>query len=204
MIGLAERYNLYSQTSVMVTHILTGPTSVSLLDHLYRSRQDPLFLSFFNHNQSNGSRECLSSPQPRVFIISYVRLVFKFRLPPFWKRLSIGESHQFLPKYHLYQITDWRFSISITSWAKVMLIPIWHIYRILGGITRLYTGNMIQETVVRKLTKLFCGLPNATACKLKWTNILTTASSGLHVQGLKIHASYCNQYSIINEYVYKG
>ena len=141
--GVAERYNLYSQTSVMVTHILSGPTSVSIPDHLHRSMQDPLLLSFFNHNQSNGSRECLSSPQPTVFIIFYIRFVFKFRLPPLFERYSsIGESHPFLPKYHLYQITDWRFSISITSWAKLMLIP--------------YLLTPLSRVLLEKLTSKLC------------------------------------------------
>ena len=124
-VGLTELYNLYSQNSVMVANILTGPPSVSLSGHSYRSMQDPLFWSLINHNQSNGSRECLSSPQPR-YLLFLISVQSSSVDSPFFERdSSIGESHPLLPKCRLYQITDWRFSISITSWAKVMLIPIW-------------------------------------------------------------------------------
>ena len=58
-----------------------------------------------------------------------------------------------------------------------MLIPIWHIYRILGGITGLYTGNMMQETGEKTYKTLLW----FTECNRMETKILTTASSGLHV-----------------------
>jgi len=40
------------------------------------------------------------------------------------------------------------------------------VYRVVLGITRLYTGNMLHWTTVREAAKLFCGLPNSTAFKL--------------------------------------
>jgi hypothetical protein len=56
-----------------------------------------------------------------------------------------------------------------------------YIYGLVLEITRPLQGNMTKQIVAKRTAKSLCGALLCTACKLFSTNILTAASSCLHV-----------------------
>jgi len=64
---LAERYNLYSQNTILTNRIITGLAPISSLGHTYRSGRIPSGRLVQITLSQWRQKECPSSPQPRVF-----------------------------------------------------------------------------------------------------------------------------------------